>query len=173
MYTAVSLAEIKGYAMMQFSWTLLRAFGKGNFTTEAQLMRSWFKVRTKKTQELLKTVIQRSSTAVWRCDPDNHIESETYERLQYFLQGYVENEVNLNSIGTCSDDCAFHKYAKFYGCFEEYAGICMGQKGCMGDVYDCTYQASEMVVCQTDLGKVCVIILSLCIFLFVNTLNLF
>lgn len=29
MYNAVSIAELKGYAMMQFSWMILRNYGKG------------------------------------------------------------------------------------------------------------------------------------------------
>lgn len=29
MYNAISIAELKGYAMMQFSWMVLRAYGKG------------------------------------------------------------------------------------------------------------------------------------------------
>lgn len=31
MYNTISLTEIKGYAMMQFSWMLLRIYGKGQF----------------------------------------------------------------------------------------------------------------------------------------------
>lgn len=31
MYNAVSIAELKGYAMMQFSWMILRTYGKGLF----------------------------------------------------------------------------------------------------------------------------------------------
>lgn len=29
MYNAISIAELKGYAMMQFSWMILRTYGKG------------------------------------------------------------------------------------------------------------------------------------------------
>lgn len=31
LYTAISLTELKGYAMMQFSWMLLKSYGKGKF----------------------------------------------------------------------------------------------------------------------------------------------
>lgn len=29
MYNAISIAELKGYAMVQFSWMILRTLGKG------------------------------------------------------------------------------------------------------------------------------------------------
>lgn len=31
LYTAISITELKGYAMMQFSWMLLKSLGKGNY----------------------------------------------------------------------------------------------------------------------------------------------
>lgn len=34
MYNAVSIAELKGYAMMQFSWMILRTYGKGKLRNE-------------------------------------------------------------------------------------------------------------------------------------------
>lgn len=34
MYNAISIAELKGYAMMQFSWMILRTYGKGLYSTQ-------------------------------------------------------------------------------------------------------------------------------------------
>lgn len=34
LYNSVAITELKGYAMMQFSWMLLRLYNKGTFVSE-------------------------------------------------------------------------------------------------------------------------------------------
>lgn len=77
LYNAISITELKGYSMMQFSWMLLKAYGKGNFTAEAKLMRRRFEDRTNRTQLLLQQVMKQASRDYWRCDPERSQQKET------------------------------------------------------------------------------------------------
>ncbi|GAB0095757.1 uncharacterized protein DMENIID0001_111780 [Sergentomyia squamirostris] len=152
MYSAISLTELKGYAMMQFSWMLLKTFGKGNYTHEAELMRQRFQNRTEKTQELVKRVMERADLEVWRCDPDVHVEGETYEQFTRLLQGYIENEVDMNTDGTCKENCAAYTFSKSHGCFKDM--YCAQQPRCGGNLINCTYVDSDMWICPSKQNAV-------------------
>lgn len=145
MYTAVALTELKGYAMMQFSWMLLRTYGVGNFTKEADLMRQRFESRTNKTHVVLQKVMERADNCLWRCDAPENEEGRTYERLTKLLQGYVENEVDLNNEETCRETCEHYQYTESFTCFKEL--YCSKQPKCTGKVLYCQYFDSDMWIC--------------------------
>ena len=62
-------------------------------------------------------VIKELSNSFWRCDPAKHEEGKTYEQVTELLQGYMENEVDLNRDGTCNNNCAYYQHAKREGCY--------------------------------------------------------
>lgn len=62
-------------------------------------------------------VIKDLSNVFWRCDPDKHVENSTFVQLTELLQGYMENEVDLNKDGTCNNNCAYYAHAKREGCY--------------------------------------------------------
>ncbi|XP_058830636.1 uncharacterized protein LOC131689510 isoform X1 [Topomyia yanbarensis] len=148
LYNAISITELKGYSMMQFSWMLLKAYGKGNFTTEAKLMRRRFEDRTSRTQTLLQRVMQQASREYWRCDPERNQqkEGETFLQLTRLLQGYVENEVDMNTDNTCKENCAHYSWGvKQEQCYKDL--YCSKQPKCSGKIYDCEYMDSDMWIC--------------------------
>lgn len=148
LYNAISITELKGYSMMQFSWMLLKTYGKGNFTTEAKLMRRRFEDRTNRTQNLLQKVMNQSSLEYWRCDPDHgkHKEGETYVQLTRLLQGYVENEVDMNTDNTCKENCAYYNWGvRQEQCYKDL--YCSKQTKCAGKMYSCEYVDSDMWIC--------------------------
>lgn len=147
MYTAVSLTELKGYAMMQFSWMLLRTYGVGNFTREADLMRQRFEGRTNKTHIMLQKVMVRADNTLFRCDPVKHEEGQTYERVTKLLQGYVENEVDMNTEETCRETCDHYQITESFTCFKEL--YCAKQPKCTGKVLYCQYLDSDMWICPS------------------------
>uniref|UniRef100_A0A336KP84 CSON013308 protein n=1 Tax=Culicoides sonorensis TaxID=179676 RepID=A0A336KP84_CULSO len=147
LYNVLSLTELKGYAMMQFSWMLLKTYGKGNFSKEAEIMKNQFNERTNKTQELLKRVMERADRSVWRCDPNHHVAGETYEEITRLLQGYIENEVDLNADGTCMENCAAYQYTESHGCFKGEKKFCSRQEKCNGKLLHCRYVDSDMWIC--------------------------
>ncbi|CAH1638020.1 unnamed protein product [Spodoptera littoralis] len=147
MYNTIALTEIKGYAMMQFSWMLLRIYGRGNFTQEASLTRQRYSERTGQTATAARAALAMSKRDLYRCDPAVHT-SATYAEVTRLLQGYVENEVDMNSDGTCKENCAFYTLTENHGCYKEQ--FCDKQDKCRGRIIDCQYLDSDMWVCPAS-----------------------
>ncbi|XP_013194460.1 uncharacterized protein LOC106138026 isoform X3 [Amyelois transitella] len=148
MYNTISLAEIKGYAMMQFSWMLLRIYGKGNFTQEASLTRQRYGQRTNQTAAAARAALSLAKRDLHRCDPAAHKEGVTYDMVKRLLQGYIENEVDMNSDGTCRENCAYYTVAENKNCYQDL--FCKKQTRCGGRIIDCTFLESDMWVCQPN-----------------------
>ncbi|KAL0839140.1 hypothetical protein ABMA28_017111 [Loxostege sticticalis] len=147
-YNTISLTEIKGYAMMQFSWMLLRIYGKGNYTQEASLTRQRYGERTAQTAAAARAALAMAKRDLYRCDPPQHIEGETYAEVTRLLQGYIENEVDMNADGTCRDNCAAYTVAENHGCFKDQ--FCAKQNACKGRILNCKYIDSDMWVCPSS-----------------------
>ncbi|CAG9562205.1 unnamed protein product [Danaus chrysippus] len=147
MYNTISLTEIKGYAMMQFSWMLLRIYGKGNFTQEASLTRQRYGERTSRTAAAARSALAMAKRDLYRCDPPQHKEGETYAEVTRLLQGYIENEVNMNSDQTCKENCAFYTLAEQHSCYDEKM-FCSQQPKCKGRIISCQYIDSDMWICK-------------------------
>jgi len=145
LYADIALTELKGYTMMEFSWMMLRVYGKGNFTQEAELMRLDYEKRTERTLKLLRETMRRADRIVWRCDPTRYVQGKTYDEVTRLLQGFIENEVDLNNEETCREDCAFYQSTKSEGCFKEK--LCASQPKCSGKLYHCTFVDSDMWLC--------------------------
>ncbi|XP_017113092.1 uncharacterized protein LOC108136442 isoform X1 [Drosophila elegans] len=147
LYADIALTELKAYTMMEFSWMMLRVYGKGNYTQEAELMRSDYEKRTERTLKLLKDVMLRADRIVYRCDPGKHVKGVTYDEVTRLLQGYIENEVDLNNEETCRETCSFYQSTRSEGCFKEL--YCARQPRCSGRLYDCQFVDSDMWVCPS------------------------
>lgn len=117
----------------------------GNYSRESILMRERFTERTQKTQILLKKVMERADRHVWRCDPTHHVEHETYETVTRLLQGYIENEVDMNNDGTCRENCAAYQFAENMGCYKDM--YCSRQPKCTGKLLNCQFVDADMWVC--------------------------
>lgn len=63
------------------------------------------------------------------------------------LQGYIENEVDMNSDGTCRDNCAYYNVAENHGCFKDK--YCSKQPRCGGRILECRYIDSDMWICPS------------------------
>lgn len=75
-----------------------------------------------------------------------------YHQITRFIQGYVDNEVNLNADHSCKQTCADYKNTKSYGCEEktmcaEYAHIDQASTRCTGTIYNCDYVDDDLTVC--------------------------
>jgi Domain of unknown function (DUF4803) len=152
LYNAITLTELKGYVLMQFSWMLLRNYGKGNFTTESRLMQKRFDYRTNRTYALLRSVMEQADKAVWRCDPTVHVENKTYVAFSGLMQGYIDNEVDLNSDNSCFQECGDYQFTDNFGCYHEDM-LCARQPKCSGKVLNCRFVDSKMHVCPAPKGS--------------------
>ncbi|XP_041979506.1 uncharacterized protein LOC121733355 isoform X3 [Aricia agestis] len=149
MYNTIALAEIKAYAMMQFSWMLLRVYARGNYSQEANLTRKRYAERTARTAALARSALTMARRDVYRCNPDNHVAGETYAEVTRLLQGYIENEVDLNGDGTCKENCPYYTVAASHSCYDPH-GYCNVQKRCTGRIVNCQYIDSDMWVCPAS-----------------------
>ena len=86
LYSVIALTEIKGYAMVQFSYMMLKLFNKGNFTIESDLARQTFKKRTTEKLVAVKNILPHMSTTYWRCDSKIQNLGVTYLKLDQLLQ---------------------------------------------------------------------------------------
>lgn len=74
-----------------------------------------------------------------------HFLGETYEEITQLLQGYIQNEVDLNPDGTCRENCAEYTYTKSHGCYQNL--YCRQQRRCNGKIVNCKFVDSDMWIC--------------------------
>ncbi|XP_076285679.1 chemokine-like protein orion isoform X2 [Lasioglossum baleicum] len=146
LYGTVTLAEIKGYSMIQFSYMLLRLYNQGaNFTEEMELTKQQYAVRTSETVRAVKTAMAFAPRDLWMCDPARPKLNETYTQLTELFQGYIVNEIDLNAHTSCRENCAYYSYTNVHGCYKNQ--FCAQQRKCNGNVIHCEYIDSDMWVC--------------------------
>jgi len=148
LYNSLQMTQLKGYTMLQFSWMLLRLYKKGNFTVESRLMRERYLERMAEQAISLKEALKEADSSYWKCDPKHQVEGETYLQLTRLIQGYIQNEVDMNPKQTCSENCGYYQMAKQHSCFDNL--FCSKQRACNGDIVECRYIDSDMWVCQAD-----------------------
>ncbi|KAK9296369.1 hypothetical protein QLX08_009591 [Tetragonisca angustula] len=149
LYTTVTLSEIKGYSMIQFSYKLLRLYNPGtNFTEEMKTVQEQYEQRTRETLRAVKTAMAFAPRQLWRCDARLHKLDNTYTKLTQLFQGYIVNEVDLNSEATCRENCAYYEYSKVSGCYKNL--FCSQQRKCSGKVLKCEYIDSDMWICPSS-----------------------
>ena len=110
-------------------------------------MRERFEDRVQRTQLLMRKVMERGSRSVWRCDPRHHIEGETFITVTRLLQGYIENEVDMNNDNTCRENCAAYQFTESYSCYKEL--FCARQPKCSGKLLNCQFFDSDMWICPS------------------------
>ncbi|CAH0564543.1 unnamed protein product [Brassicogethes aeneus] len=148
LYNSIALTELKGYTMIQFSYMLLKLYNEGNFTKEAQQQQERFESRSNAAIRAIKAAMEGLSRDLYRCDPRKHVKGKTYEEVTQLLQGYVQNEVDMNNEGTCRENCAEYKYTKSYGCYKNL--YCRQQRNCAGKILNCKYYDSDMWICPAS-----------------------
>ncbi|XP_059475453.1 uncharacterized protein LOC132196671 [Neocloeon triangulifer] len=148
LYNLAALTELKGYAILQFSWMTLQQLENGSFVGEAEVMRAKTEKRSGEKARVAREAMRKASRQVWRCDPKKHEENVTFIQLTELLQGYVQNEVDLNSKASCGENCAYYTYAKVHGCYHNQ--YCSKQRKCNGRVFSCQYIDADSWVCPSD-----------------------
>ncbi|CAL7947528.1 unnamed protein product [Xylocopa violacea] len=166
LYTTITLTEIKGYSMIQFSYKLLRLYNPGkrysnnlladfnqlaadaNFTEEMNLVKQQYEKRTTDTLRAVKTAMAFAPRQIWKCDARINKLDETYTTLRQLFQGYIVNEVDLNNDVSCKENCAYYEYSKVRGCYKNQ--YCSQQRKCNGRILKCEYIDSDMWICPSS-----------------------
>lgn len=147
LHLLLALTEARGFAMLEFSWMILRIYNEGNFTVEQQLAQDLYLQYSEDIMMEAKEVLQLQSREYMRCDPREHVEGETYVQFTELLQGYIENEVDMNSDGSCSQNCGYYQHAKSEGCYLPGSQYCGRHRRCRGTVHDCRFYDADAWVC--------------------------
>ncbi|CAG0885492.1 unnamed protein product [Darwinula stevensoni] len=154
LYKLIAATETKAFAMMTFSWMLLRESGKGNFSRETKLAQLGHVKREEEALMNAREVMENLSRVFWRCDPEVHLEGVTYLQVTDLLQGYIENEVDMNSEGTCTQTCS--AYGNGFpdvrtGCTDNRKQkFCSMQRPCNGNIFNCKFIDADAWVCLSD-----------------------
>merc|ERR1711962_182922 len=146
LYNIIALTEIKGYAMLQFSYMMLKIYNKGNFTAEEERARQKFELQAKEKMESIKLVLPQMSRDYFMCDPQVQEEGETFLQVTRLLQGYIENEVDMNPSQKCTSQCSSFNYAESTSCFKDL--FCAKQPQCKGRIFDCQFFHADAWVCM-------------------------
>lgn len=151
LYTKLALVEIKAFIMMEFSYMTLHNLGRGNFIKEISLMRMKHDDRMQHSQRFLANVVARSRRVYLRCDPEpwQFGLGKSYDYVSRLLQGYVTNEINLNSKEACSDTCEDYQDAVITSCSGD-DHFCKKQPKCSGRLHSCRFIAADLSVCQPN-----------------------
>ena len=107
LYNIIALTEIKGYAMLQFSYMMLKIYNKvfrylslilvivswnteldfqGNFTAEADAARDNFEKQAIEKMKSMLMVLPNMPTEYHKCDPTEHKAGVTYLEITKLLQ---------------------------------------------------------------------------------------
>jgi len=148
LYNIIALAELKGYAMLQFAYMTLRINNQGNFTAEADVAKEDFEASSKAKLLSVLEVLPGMSRSYLKCDPKQHKEKETFLAVKGFLQGYIENEVDMNELGSCKSKCSEYTYAEPVGCYKDM--FCSQQPRCKGRIFDCEFYHADAWVCMSS-----------------------
>ncbi|CAD6214668.1 GSCOCG00004170001-RA-CDS [Cotesia congregata] len=151
LYNIIAMTEIRGFMMMQFSYTILRLHKNGTFHDERLKTLDDYKTRVSETLRAVRTAMAFAPRDLWRCDPDKHVEDVTYTELKQLFQGYIVNEVDLNPSKSCRENCAYYSYSNVQGCFDNL--FCAKQRKCNGKVLNCQYFDSDMWICPSDINS--------------------
>lgn len=85
------------------------------------------------------------------------LESTEFEMVTGFLQGFVENEKNLNPDNSCKNTCGDFRITRQYGCLNDTAcGLSIKNQRitkCKGVLRDCEYISSNVEICPSVSNK--------------------
>jgi len=151
LYNIIALTEIKGYAMLQFSYMMLKIYNKGNFTAEADAARDNFEKQAVEKMKSMLMVLPNMPTEFNRCDPLEHKAGLTYLEITKLLQGYIENEVDMNDRNSCQAECGAFTITESKSCYKDM--FCAKQPKCQGRIFDCQFFHADAWVCMSEREK--------------------
>ncbi|XP_062124579.1 uncharacterized protein LOC133837735 [Drosophila sulfurigaster albostrigata] len=129
-YKHIGLTELKAYILIEYSLLLRRIDGQRDLMEETNKVRAKYKNMIENSLNLLEETMQKADRDMWRCDPHELHYNVTYDEVTRLLQGFIVNEVDLNSDGSCSESCSDYQNTTTKGCFKQK--FCSQQPKCEG-----------------------------------------
>ncbi|XP_044253044.1 uncharacterized protein LOC123004012 [Tribolium madens] len=146
----ILLINFKTFYLERTAYTIKKLYRQGNFTKESHLAQNEYFRRQNSLINKISKHMRSSSREIWRCDPDQHVEGETYVQIRNFLHGFILNKVNLDPQGKCRDECDVYKMTKTQKCRDN--NWCKKEPSC-SKIVNCQYLDSSMRVCSNSMNK--------------------
>lgn len=179
-YKEVQALALRTYITEQLSYMILHLHESGNFHELAKLNQQRFRNQTKEIRQLFKSKLMEAKREIRTCDPENYNgkfqlnelfltlsviflfstilfwlpEHGVYHEISNFLQGYVDNEVNLNADGSCAMTCSDYQNTRHFECRPDTfcAALRPEQRkivACRGKVRGCYNFEDELSICPS------------------------
>lgn len=152
-YQEIVAALLKGYMLLQMSYMIWSTNGTINNRETAEHVRGQFIHNISIIQDDVKAETRNASRAMWACDPEDFYNTDSFIEISHFYQGYVDNEINLNSEDNCRKSCDDYTITKHHHCADET--FCAGREEqwdtaktiCNGSVLNCQYMGGDLSYC--------------------------
>lgn len=92
------------------------------------------------------SIFEHADKSFQTCDPDDFVEGENFLQITRLLQGYVENEINLNSQGSCTQQCSDYSLSTSRDVCVQ-GSVCNFQEKCRGNITNCQSMRDDMWIC--------------------------
>jgi len=147
----VSAVLLKNYINIQLAYMILKVTEEGAFKQKSDDYRKIFLERYSFIQGNTKSLLEKATKRKWTCDKNNL--PATYFQITRFIQGYVDNEINLNPDQSCTQTCSDYSRTQSYGCHRDT--LC-GQthidpvtSRCNGTIYNCDFVGEDLAACAS------------------------
>ncbi|XP_037049805.1 uncharacterized protein LOC119084060 isoform X2 [Bradysia coprophila] len=158
-YVDISAAQLKAYSLVQLSYMFLTVYNQNNSVMLAENLRMRFNERTILTQQRVIDLMDQSGRETWNCDqePNEYRYKGVTNQVTRLMQGYVDNEVNLNPVNDCKKKCNDYTLTKNYQCYN--GSLCDPAredpfiKKCNGNVVNCQFIEGDMKICPSIVDR--------------------
>ncbi|XP_055307895.1 uncharacterized protein LOC129572010 isoform X2 [Sitodiplosis mosellana] len=154
-YKDVRAALLKTYILTQLSHMLININNKGNnFSSTSYYVKDELFRRVDLIKRNVKNLLKIAKRDSWVCDRFPYLHADGYTQVIKFLQGYIDNELNLNQEDTCQNNCEDFTSTRHVRCADKT--LCTQNRNdelvvCNGKIRDCTEIPSEEVeVCFAE-----------------------
>ena len=127
--------------ILNFFFLVFKMYGHDSLTMEFDLTRNNHRRNVLYKISHSKEILNQASQDYWMCDSQTPRENLNYVRLTKLLQGYIQNEVDMNPQGSCKDNCASYQVGEPLGCFGDM--FCAKQQPCQGRFFDCQFYHAD------------------------------
>ncbi|KAJ6649489.1 hypothetical protein Bhyg_04725 [Pseudolycoriella hygida] len=152
-YNDLSKSQLGAYALVQLSQMFLAAYVEKSYIEKGKDLQKQFSEQMRKNQQHAKELMLLANRDVWKCDLSPQSYDDPKYQVMHFLEGFVENEANLNGNNDCTKSCPDYSSTKSYGCHE--GTLCDKEPKnpktrCNGTILNCDFIEGDMTVCFTE-----------------------
>lgn len=174
-YKEVAAITLKSYLNLQLSSIVAKYSQDGNATEAVDLdgNRQTFLRRYDDIQSRCVESLGNADRKKWACDRDNSpgdcvrfvlaskaklklfSSTAVYHQITRFIQGYVDNEVNLNPDSSCKKTCSDYTKTSSYGCSADSPCDPKNEVDpvvtrCNGTILNCEFINDELTLCPVS-----------------------